>query len=168
SETDSAMLEKLLRTASAKQSDGDSAAALELFTRVLTLLTGPEHALDRAKVLFQTAQLCRYEGREDEALAHYDELLALTERLCDLRGHGLCLAMRGQLVFLRGDKEPGIQAMARGLEELRRANAAEAEHLTCHTRYFSRRMERAAFERCVREATADESLRAALLSPEGC
>jgi tetratricopeptide (TPR) repeat protein len=167
-EADGASLAELLRAASGRQSEDDSAGALELFSRVLPLLTGPEHALDRSRVLFQMAQLCRYEGREDEALAHYDELLALTERLADLRGHGLALAMRGQLIFLRGDKEAGLRAMVCGLEELRRANAAEAEHLTCHTRYFSRRMERVAFERCVREATKEEALREALLNPDGC
>ncbi len=86
----------------------------------------------------------------------------------DHRAHGLGVAMRGQLVFMQGDKAEGIQAMIRGLEELRRCGAAEAEHLTCHTRFFSRRLPRAEFERCVHAATEEEGLHAVLLQADGC
>jgi hypothetical protein len=108
------------------------------------------------------------EGQCDRAFALYDELLPLAEKLSDPRAHGLSTAMRGQLVFMQGDKPAGIQAMIRGLEELRACGASEAEHLTCHTRFFSRRLPRADFEHCVRAATGDAELQKVLLAAEGC
>lgn len=161
-------LAELLAQASAHQAAGDSAAALATFERALPLLTPAEHAPARARALFQMAQLARMEGQLARAFAFYDELLPLAEALGDHRAHGLGVAMRGQLVFLQGDKPAGIQAMIRGLEELRRCQASEAEHLTCHTRFFSRRLPRGEFERCVQAATEDAELRRLLLAPEGC
>lgn len=158
----------LLVQADAAQAAGQSAAALAAYARALPLLTQPDQRPARARVLFQMAQLARYEGDVPQAFACYDELLPLTESLGDARAHGLAVAMRGQLVFLQGDKPAGIQAMIRGLEELRRSGAAEAEHLTCHTRFFSRRLPRAEFERCVQAATKDAELRQLLLAAEGC
>ena len=163
-----ATLPELLAFAGERQSADDSAAALAAYERALPLLTHAAHAPDRARVLFQMAQLARFEGQVARAFALYDELLPLAEELADHRAHGLAVAMRGQLVFMQGDKAEGIQAMIYGLEELRRCGAAEAEHLTCHTRFFSRRLPRAEFERCVRAATADEPLRDVLLRAEGC
>ena len=163
-----ATLSELLAIASAHQAAGDSAAALAAFDRALPLLNRTDHANDRARVLFQMAQLARFEGQVARAFALYDELLALAEELADHRAHGLAIAMRGQLVFMQGDKAAGIHAMIRGLEELLRCKAAEAEHLTCHTRFFSRRLPRAEFERCVHGATADGALRELLLKAEGC
>ncbi|MEN9576540.1 MAG: hypothetical protein RL514_4395 [Verrucomicrobiota bacterium] len=58
--------------------------------------------------------------------------------------------------------------MIRGLAELRGCNAPEAEHLTCHTRFFSRRLPRAEFEQCVQVATEDAELRRLLLGADGC
>ena len=161
-------LAELLAIASERQTAGDSAAALAAFERALPLLTRAGHPDDRARVLFHMAQLARFEGQVARAFALYDELIPLAEDLADHRAHGLAVAMRGQLVFMQGDKPGGIQAMIRGLEELLRWNAAEAEHLTCHTRFFSRRLPRAEFERCVHAATTDEALRALLLQADGC
>lgn len=161
-------LAELLTQASAHQAAGDSAAALAAFERALPLLTPAEQAPARARALFQMAQLARMEGQLARAFACYDELLPLAEALGDHRAHGLGVAMRGQLVFLQGDKPAGIQAMVRGLEELRSCQASEAEHLTCHTRFFSRRLPRAEFERCVHAATEDAELRRLLLAAEGC
>ena len=149
----------LLALASERQTAGDSAAALAAYQRALASLPSAEHTPQRARVLFQMAQLARMEGEVARALALYDELLPLAQLLGDHRAHGLSLAMRGQLVFLQGDKSAGIQAMIRGAEELRGCVAAEAEHLTCHTRFFGRRLPRAEFERCVSEATSDPELR---------
>lgn len=157
-------LAELLAAADARQSAGDSAAALALYEQALPQLAGA----DRARVLFHAAQLSRYEGRREQALAFYAELLTLAASLADHRAHGLGLAMRGQLIFLGGQREMGIRDMICGLEELRSCHAAEAEHLTCHTRYFSRRMKRADFERCVMKATTDPALRNVLLAGEGC
>ncbi len=159
---------ELLACAGERQTSGDAAAALAAYERVLPLLATAGHAPDRARVLFQMAQLACYEGHVARAFACYDELLPLAVDLADHRAHGLTLAMRGQLVFMQGDQSAGIQAMVRGLEELRRCGAAEAEHLTCHTRFFSRRLPRAEFERCVHAATAEEALRELLLGAEGC
>ena len=161
-------LVKLLAAASAHQAAGDSAAALAAFERALPLLTLTHYASDRARVLFQMAQLARMEGQVPRAFALYDQLLPLTEKLADHRAHGLAVAMRGQLVFMQGDKSAGIQEMIRGLEELRGCGADEAEHLTCHTRFFSRRLSRAEFKRCVNAATSDVGLRETLLRAEGC
>lgn len=161
-------LAELLTQASTHQAAGDSAAALSAYERALPLLTRPEHPHERARVLFQMAQLARYEGQTARAFALYDELLPLAEELADHRAHGLGVAMRGQLVFMQGDKPAGIQAMIHGLEELRRCGAGEAEHLTCHTRFLSRRLPRAEFERCVHTSTQDERLREVLLSAGGC
>ena len=161
-------LAELLATAGERQTAGDSAAALAAYERALPLLTTAGHAPDRARVLFQMAQLAGYEGHIKRAFACYDELLPLAADLADHRAHGLTLAMRGQLVFMQGDKAEGIQSMIRGLEELRRWGAVEAEHLTCHTRFFSRRLPRAEFERCVHAATAEQTLRELLLGAEGC
>ncbi len=158
----------LLANASERQAAGDSAAALAAYEQVLPRLTRDQHPHDRAKVLFQMAQLARYEGQTARAFVFYDELLPLAAELGDHRAHGLSVAMRGQLVFMQGDKVTGIQAMIGGLEELRQCGATEAEHLTCHTRFLSRRLPRVEFERCVHAATRDSSLRATLLSPEGC
>jgi tetratricopeptide (TPR) repeat protein len=158
----------LLARADAAQTAGQSAAALAEYGRALPLLTAPEQRPARARVLFQMAQLARYEGDVARAFACYDELLPLTESLGDARAHGLGVAMRGQLTFMQGEQSAGIQAMIRGLEELRRGGAAEAEHLTCHTRFFSRRLPRAEFERCVHAATRDAELRRLLLVSEGC
>jgi len=163
-----AELTNLLAQAGAEQGAGNSAAALTLYERALPQLVRAQFPNERARVLFQMAQLSRYEGQVDRALALYDELLALTGELKDHRAHGLGVAMRGQLVFMRGEQEPGLMAMMRGLEELRNCGAAEAEHLTCHTRFFSRRIKRAAYEKCVHEATQDGALRKILLSAEGC
>lgn len=163
-----ATLPELLAFADERQTADDSAAALAAYERALPLLTRAAHAHDRARVLFQMAQLARFEGQVARAFALYDELLPLAEELADSRAHGLAQAMRGQLVFLQGDQADGIQAMIRGLEELRRCGAAEAEHLTCHTRFFSRRLPRADFERCVHTATADAALRELLLGAAGC
>lgn len=163
-----AMLPELLAAASERQAAGDSATALAAYERALPLLTPGGHASDRARVLFQMAQLARFEGQVARAFALYDELLPLTEALADHRARGLAVAMRGQLVFLQGDQSAGIQAMIRGLEELRRCGADEAEHLTCHTRFFSRRLPRAEFERCVHAAAEDAELRRLLLAAEGC
>ncbi|MEN9575140.1 MAG: MalT-like region [Verrucomicrobiota bacterium] len=163
-----ATLAELLALASERQTADDAPDALAAYARALPLLTRAEHPHDRARVLFQMAQLARFEGQVARAFAHYDELLPLVEELADHRAHGLAVAMRGQLLFLQGDKSAGIQAMIRGLEELRGCRAAEAEHLTCHTRFFSRRLPRAEFERCVHAATADEGLRAVLLQADGC
>ena len=159
---------ELLATATAQQAAGDSAAALTTYARVLPLLTRNERPHDRARVLFQMAQLARFEGQVTRAFTCYDELLPLAKELGDARAHGLGVAMRGQLVFMEGDKPGGLQAMIRGLEELRRCGAGEAEHLTCHTRFFSRRLARAEFEQCVHTATGDEALREVLLKAEGC
>ena len=159
---------ELLATATAQQAAGDSAAALTSYERVLPLLTRNERPHDRARVLFQMAQLARFEGQVTRAFTCYDELLPLAKELGDARAHGLGVAMRGQLVFMEGDKPGGLQAMIRGLEELRRCGAGEAEHLTCHTRFFSRRLPRAEFEHCVHTATGDEALREVLLKAEGC
>ena len=161
-------LAELLAAAGEWQTSGEAAAALTAYERALPLLTTPGHAPDRARVLFQMAQLACYEGHIARAFACYDELLPLAADLADHRAHGLTLAMRGQLLFMHGDKSGGIQAMIRGLEELRRCGAAEAEHLTCHTRFFSRRLPRAEFERCVHAATAEQTLRELLLGAEGC
>lgn len=161
-------LAELLVQAGAHQAAGDSAAALAAYERTLLLLTHAKHASDRARVLFQMAQLARMEGEVARAFALYDELLPLVAELGDHRAHGLGTAMRGQLTFMQGDKSAGIQAMVRGLEELRRCGAGEAEHLTCHTRFFSRRLPRAEFERCVEAATEDAELRRLLLAAEGC
>jgi len=163
-----ATLPELLALASAHQAAGDSAAALAAYERALPLLTRAERAPDHARVLFQMAQLARMEGGVARAFALYDELLPLVAELGDHRAHGLAVAMRGQLTFMQGDQPAGIQAMIRGLEELRRSGAAEAEHLTCHTRFFSRRLPRAEFEQCVQAATADAELRRLLLATEGC
>ena len=54
---------ELLATATAQQAAGDSAAALTSYERVLPLLTRTERPHDRARVLFQMAQLARFEGR---------------------------------------------------------------------------------------------------------
>ncbi len=156
-------LGSLLATASAQQAAGDSAAALWAYEQALPLLSGVEHLSDRARVLFQVAQLARFEGQIDRAYACYDELLQLTAELGDIRAHGLSVAMCGQLRFLQGERAEGIQAMIRGLDELRQCGATEAEHLTCHTRFFSRRLPRPEFERCVRAATADVQLQERLL-----
>lgn len=161
-------LAELLAAASEWQAAGDSAAALTAYARALPLLCGPQHACDRARALFQMAQLARMEGQVARAFALYDELLPLVAELGDHRAHGLGVAMRGQLAFMQGDKPAGIQAMIRGLEELRACRAAEAEHLTCHTRFFSRRLPRAEFERYVRAATSDADLQHLLLVAEGC
>lgn len=161
-------LAELLTQASAHQAAGDSAAALAAYERALPMLTCAEHPHDRARVLFQMAQLARYEGQVARAFALYDELLPLAEEFGDHRAHGLAVAMRGQLVFMQGDKAAGIQAMIQGLEELRCCGAGEAEHLTCHTRFLSRRLPRAEFERCVQAATSDVRLREVLLAAEGC
>ena len=163
-----ATLPELLAFAGDQQHAGDSAAALSAYERALPLLTRAEHPHDRARALFQMAQLARFEGQVARAFACYDELLPLAEELADHRAHGLALAMRGQLVFLQGDKPAGIQAMIHGLEELRRCGATEADHLTCHTRFFSRRLPRAEFEQCVHAATSDPVLREVLLHPAGC
>ena len=163
-----ATLADLLAVASERQAAGDAIVALASYERALPLLSRAEHPHDRARVLFQMAQLARYEGQVARAFALYDELLPLTAELDDHRAHGLAVAMRGQLVFMQGDKPAGIQAMIRGLEELRRCGASEAEHLTCHTRFFSRRLPRAEFERCVHTATEDVELRRLLLAAEGC
>lgn len=160
--------EALLAAANEHQNAGDSAAALAAYERALPLLTPAEHAPARGRALFQMAQLARMEGQVPRAFALYDELLPLAEKLGDHRAHGLGLAMRGQLEFMQGDKPAGIQAMIRGLEELRRCGATEAEHLTCHTRFFSRRLPRAEFESGVRAATEDAELRQLLLAAEGC
>lgn len=161
-------LVELLATAGDWQTAGDSTAALAAYERALPLLTRAGHPQDRARALFQMAQLARFEGQVARAFALYDELLPLAEELADHRAHGLAVAMRGQLVFMQGDKPAGIQAMIRGLEELLRCKAAEGKHLTCHTRFFSRRLPRAEFERCVTAATDDEGLRELLLKSEGC
>lgn len=163
-----ALLPELLAAADARQAAGDSAGALAAYDRALPLLSRDRHAHDRARVLFQMAQLARYEGQAGRAFAFYDELLPLAQELGDHRAHGLAVAMRGQLVFMQGDKPAGIQAMIRGLEELRRCGATEAEHLTCHTRFFSRRLPRAEFESCVQAATTDAELRRLLLAADGC
>ena len=163
-----ATLSELLAIASERQAAGDSAAALAAFDRALPLLNRIDHANDRARSLFQMAQLARFEGQVARSFALYDELIPLAEELGDRRAHGLAVAMRGQLVFMQGEKAAGIQAMIRGLEELSHCGAGEAEHLTCHTRFFSRRLPRAEFERCVHAATADEALRELLLKAEGC
>ncbi|MEQ2008085.1 MAG: hypothetical protein ABMA26_14910 [Limisphaerales bacterium] len=166
--TANTMLAELLATAGDRQTAGDSAAALAAYEQALPLLTRAGHPHDRSRVLFQMAQLARFEGQVARAFALYDELLPLAEELADHRAHGLAFAMRGQLLFLQGDKPAGIQAMIRGLEELRRCKAAETEHLTCHTRFFSRRLPRAEFARCVHDATDDGGLRELLLKAEGC
>lgn len=163
-----ATLPELLAFAGEHQNAGDSASALAAYERALPQLTEPGHLSDRARLLFQMAQLARMEGQTDRAFALYDELLPLAQRLADPRAHGLATAMRGQLVFMQGDKPAGIQAMIRGLEELRACGAAEAEHLTCHTRFFSRRLPREDFERCVHAATDDAELQQVLLAAEGC
>ena len=163
-----ATLAELLAIASERQAAGDSAAALAAFDRALPLLNRIDHANDRARSLFQMAQLARFEGQVARSFAFYDELIPLAGALGDRRAHGLAVAMRGQLVFMQGEKAAGIQAMIRGLEELLCCKAEEAEHLTCHTRFFSRRLPRAEFERCVHAATADEALRELLLKAEGC
>lgn len=162
------MLNDLLAAADAQQAAGDSAAALATYTRALRLLTQPDQRPARARVLFQMAQLARMEGEVSRAFTHYDELLPLVAELGDHRAHGLGVAMRGQLLFMQGDRSAGIRAMIRGLEELRRCGATEAEHVTCHTRFFSRRLTRAEFERCVHRTTEDEQLRHLLLAAEGC
>jgi hypothetical protein len=161
-----AALIDLLARAGAEQGGGNSAAALALYEQALPQL-GPFPA-ERARVLFHMAQLARYEGQGERALALYDELLPLTESLKDARAHGLGVAMRGQLVFLRGDQASGLRGMVAGLAELRACGAAEAEHLTCHTRYFSRRVKREVYEQCVREGAEDAGLRETLLAAEGC
>ena len=163
-----ATLPELLAIAGERQTAGDSDAALAAYERALPLLCRVAHPHDRARVLFQMAQLARFEGQVARAFALYDELLPLAEELTDQRAHGLAVAMRGQLIFMQGDKPAGIQAMIRGLEELLRCKAAEAEHLTCHTRFFSRRLPRVEFERCVHAATRDDALRALLLQADGC
>jgi tetratricopeptide (TPR) repeat protein len=158
----------LLSQAAARQEAGDSAEALALYERALQGLEPGRFPGTRARVLFHTAQLCRYEGQAKRALSLYDDLLALSAKLADSRAHGLARAMKGQLIFLGGAREDGLVEMVRGLEELRTCGAEEAGHLTCHTRYFSRRMERGQFEECVRRGTTDEALRALLLSSEPC
>jgi len=163
-----ATLPELLALAGKHQAADDSAAALAAYERALPLLAHAKHASDRARVLFQMAQLARMEGDVARAFALYDELLPLVAELGDHRALGLGVAMRGQLTFMQGDQSAGIQAMIRGLEELRRCGASEAEHLTCHTRFFSRRLPRAEFERCVHAATEDAELRRLLLAAEGC
>jgi hypothetical protein len=160
--------EELLAIAIERQNAGDSAAALIAYERLLPLLPREVQPHARARVLFQMAQLARMEGQAPRAFALYDELIPLTVELGDQRAHGLGVAMRGQLTFMQGDKPAGIQAMIRGLEELIRCQAAEAEHLTCHTRFLSRRLPRAEFERCVRTSTDDEQLQSVLLQAEGC
>lgn len=157
-----------LGAANERQSAGDSAAALAAYELALPLLPRDKHPQERARVLFQMAQLARLEGQVERAFASYDELLPLAAELADHRAHGLAVAMRGQLVFMQGDKSAGIQAMVSGLEELRGCGAGESEHLTCHTRFLSRRLPRAEFERCVHAATADEALRDVLLRAGGC
>ena len=57
-----AMLPELLASASERQTADDSAAALAAYERALPLLTRAEHPHDRARVLFQMAQLARFEG----------------------------------------------------------------------------------------------------------
>lgn len=166
--TANSALSELLAVASERQAAGDSAAALAFYGRALPLLAGPQSAPVRARALFQMAQLARMEGQVARAFALYDELIPLVAELGDQRAHGLAVAMRGQLAFLQGDKSGGIQAMIRGLDELRSCRATEAEHLTCHTRFFSRRLPRAEFERCVHAATSDADLQRLLLAPEGC
>lgn len=161
-------LEELLAVANERQNAGDSAAALVAYERALPQLLREVQPHDRSRVLFQMAQLARMEGQTLRAFALYDELIPLTEELGDHRAHGLGVAMRGQLTFMQSDKPAGIQAMIRGLEELIRCKAAEVEHLTCHTRFLSRRLPRAEFERCVRAATADEQLQSVLLQAAGC
>ncbi len=163
-----ATLAELLAAANDRQAQEDSSGALVCYERALPLLPRENFPKERAQTLFQMAQLARMEGDARKAFAHYDELLPLAEALGDRRAHGLAVAMRGQLVFMQGDKSAGIQAMIRGLEELRLSGASEAEHLTCHTRFFSRRLPRSEFERCVHNATQDERLREALLSADGC
>lgn len=158
----------LLATADGRQTAGDSPAALAAYEQALPLLTREQHPHERARVLFQMAQLGRYEGQTARALACYDELLPLTAELGDHRAHGLSVAMRGQLIFMQGDQSPGIQAMIAGLAELRQCGAVEAEHLTCHTRFLSRRLPQGEFERCVHAATQDAGLRGVLLRAEGC
>lgn len=160
--------EELLAAANERQNAGDSAGALAAYERLLPSLPCENQPHARARVLFQMAQLARMEGQTPRAFSLYEELIPLTEALRDHRAHGLGVAMRGQLVFMQGDRQAGIQAMIRGLEELRRCGASEAEHLTCHTRFLSRRLPRAEFERCVHEATADPELRRLLLAAEGC
>lgn len=160
--------EALLAVANEHQSAGDSAAALAAYELLLPLLPREEQPHARARVLFQMAQLARMEGQAPRSFALYDELIPLTVELGDHRAHGLGVAMRGQLTFMQSDKPAGIQAMIRGLEELIRCKAAEAEHLTCHTRFLSRRLPRDEFERCVRAATADEQLQFVLLQTAGC
>ncbi len=163
-----ATLAGLLATAGGRQTAGDSPGALAAYEQALPLLTREKYPHERARVLFQMAQLARYEGQTARAFACYDELLPLASALGDHRAHGLSAAMRGQLVFMQGDKTTGIQAMIAGLEELRQCGAGEAEHLTCHTRFLSRRLPRAEFERCVHTATQDAGLREVLLGAEGC
>jgi tetratricopeptide (TPR) repeat protein len=163
-----ATAEELLALANERQSAGDAAAALAAYQRALPLLTREAQPHARARALFQMAQLARMEGDVARAFVFYDELLPLAYDIGDQRAHGLGVAMRGQLVFLQGDKTAGLQAMIRGLAELRGCNAAEAEHLTCHTRFFSRRLPRAEFEQCVHAATEDAELRRVLLGADGC
>lgn len=163
-----APLAEMLTFAGERQNAGDSAGALAAYEQALPLLSRAEYPHDLARLLFQMAQLARFEGQVARAFALYDELLPLAEELADHRAHGLAAAMRGQLVFLQGDKSSGLQAMIRGLEELLHCEAAEAEHLTCHTRFFSRRLSRAEFERCVYTATENIELRQILLAAEGC
>lgn len=163
-----ATLAELLAAANARQARGDSVGALAAYERALPLLTRENFPKERAQVLFQMAQLARMEGQAAQAFALYDALLPLAEALNDRRAHGLAVAMRGQLVFLQGDKNAGIRAMIRGLEELLHCGAAEAEHLTCHTRFFSRRLPRQEFESCVKAGTKDAALRELLLKADGC
>ncbi|NBV22840.1 MAG: hypothetical protein EBS05_13105 [Proteobacteria bacterium] len=161
-----ASLPELLAFANERQTAEDSAAALAAYERALPLLTRAEFPKERALVLFQAAQLARFEGHVARAFGLYDELIVLAAELADGRAHGLAVAMRGQLTFVQGDKSGGIQGMVRGLEELRECGATEADHLGCHTRFFSRRLTRAEFKRCVETATEDSELRQFLLAKD--
>lgn len=161
-----ATLAELLAFANERQAVEDSAAALRAYERALPQLSGMEVRKERALVLFQAAQLARFEGHVARAFAFYDELIPLAAELVDARAHGLAVAMRGQLTFMQGEKPDGILGMIRGLEELRGCGATEAEHLACHTRFFSRRLAAAEFERCVHAATEDEELRRMLLAAD--
>lgn len=159
---------RLLAAANAAQERGDAPAALRHYGELREHLMAGRQRGELGRVLFQMAQLCRYEGRHEEALAHYDDLLQLVEAATDPRAHGLGLAMRGQLIFLRGAQSRGLTDMVRGLELLLQCHAAEAEHLTCHTRYFGRRLPRGEYVACVEAATDNVVLRRLLVAEEGC
>ena len=81
-------LVELLATAGDWQTAGDSTAALAAYERALPLLTRAGHPQDRARALFQMAQLARFEGQVARAFALYDELLPLAEELADHRARG--------------------------------------------------------------------------------